>query len=88
LIERLIQILNSHFKIFFSNYEKNVLGYNLRYTPVKWSIILDSFDLLHNPTKLSPEISILYSLGIKGMRHRQIMDSERDGTQLLKTLME
>lgn len=56
---------------FFSNYEKNVLGYDPRYTPLKWSIILDSFDLLHNPTKLSPQISILYSLGINGMMSKQ-----------------
>ncbi|MCH7647698.1 MAG: hypothetical protein IIA83_03735 [Thaumarchaeota archaeon] len=56
---------------FFSNYEKSVLGYDLRYTPVKWSIILDSFDLLHKPTKLSPEISIFYSLGINGMMSKQ-----------------
>ena len=56
---------------FCSNYEKNVLGYDLLYTPVKWSIVLDSFDFMHNTTKLSPEISLLYSLGINGPMLRQ-----------------
>jgi len=56
---------------FFSNYEKKVLGYNLEYTPIKWSIVLYSLNLLHKPEKLSPQISVLYSLGINGPMSQQ-----------------
>ena len=53
--------------------KKMSLGYDLRYTPVKWSNILDNFNLLHKSTKLSPLISILYSFGIKGiMSHQEL----------------
>jgi len=66
---------------FFSNYEKNVLGYDLKYTPVKWSVILDSFNLLHNPAKLTPQISVLYSLGINGLMSQQELLSYLDKTK-------
>ena len=56
---------------FFSNYEKNVLEYDLLYTPIKWSNILDNFNSLHKLTKPSPLISILYSLGSNGMMSHQ-----------------
>jgi len=57
---------------FFSNYETKVLGYDLKYTPITWSIVLDTFDLYGPPNKLTPDISMMYALGINGQM------SERD----------
>ena len=50
----------------FSNYETVVLGYDLKYTPVYWSIILECFDLYNPVDRLTPDISILYTLGMNG----------------------
>lgn len=53
---------------YFTNYEKEVLNYNLNYTPLKWGVILDSFNLLYpKPAKPSYEIAILHTLGIHGL---------------------
>lgn len=52
---------------FFSNYERNVIGYSPEYTTLSWSFVIDSYDFLYKrPIKHSIFTMVLYTLAING----------------------